>query len=72
MRKRDDAHRPKGCIIFFNDCSSALQHIGVTLQLFEANGGGNIGHVALVISTHNIVFPCTKLCFRKRILGLTV
>ena len=72
MFKRSNAEWLKCSIISINNLFSSRQHSGITFKLFQPYRRRNVGHIALIPCTNNIIFPSAKLCFSKSIFWLTV
>ena len=51
---------------------SALQHLGIALQLHQANGSHDIGHVALIPRPDDVVFPSAELRLGQSVLVLSM
>ena len=51
---------------------SALKHLIVAFKLSHTDCGKHIGHITLVLSVNNIIFPRCDFVFLICVLGLTV
>ena len=67
-----DTQLVANCIVLFDDVMTALHQALIAVKLLQANGGHDVGHVALVPGADDVVLPGAHLGLCQGVLALAV